>query len=273
MYYTSIALIAPNGLTDSMPLPDSALNIMHQNGQGNSFGTRFNNFVGYWSPDFNGLSGSVGYSTSNGASGSEDLSPGLKALNRAYTLNPTYIKGPIKAFYAYFRADGVASSPTSEGQQLTAHRLGVSYTFPIDLQLGLAVDRDEIRNSDGSRTASLAVAGGAVAASQRMRTAWVIPVTYKTGPSTFSFVYGASGNVKTDLGSQQATGAKMLVAAYDYEFTNGFGINLSLSKINNDANAKYDYWHVSSNLGTLSSTGLPAGANTQFIAVGLRYAF
>ena len=275
VYYQTLAPV-DGGWAGNMPLSTSSLNLTHTNGQGNGFGGRLNNVVAYITPNMNGLSAVIGWAGS-GTATNENTTAGLQGKETGWTFNPSYVNGPISVFYAYLKATNVGATTgtaaNASGLEATANRLGAAYTFPFGLKIGFVWDKNKLATGDGSAIAGLAVTGGAATASLRQRTAWTIPVNFNTGANTFYFTYGKANNVQTQLGDQANTGAKMMVLAYDYALSKRTAVNVSWSSVTNDPNAKYDFWHPSSNVGAQSATGLPAGADPRAVIFGIRHQF
>ena len=281
VYYHTAYLI-DTGPAGNLPMSLAALDLLHTNGQGNSFGGRLNNTVFYESPNWTGLAFKLGYTTSGtGGSANENTSPGLAAKESGWTFNPTYVNGPISAFYAYYRHNNIgatsAVTPGASGQRLTANRFGGSWAFPMGFKVGFIWDKNKIETEDGSMTLGAlgsAAGGGSVAAhNRRERDAWAIPASFAWGPNTIYATYGESRKVETTSGDLPNSRAKFGILAWDYALSKRTAVNLSLARINNDGNARYDFWHPSDAVGAQSSTGLPAGADPQAVLVGVRHQF
>lgn len=96
---------------------------------------KYENFLAYYSPNFNGLQLKAGWSSNVGEQDKNPV-PGIKFVNwnintRAYTAAVSYENGPIKAgaAYAKYVAQDVSNGPkTSDGQDWNA---GVSYDFGV----------------------------------------------------------------------------------------------------------------------------------------------
>ena len=92
---------------------------------------KYENFLAYYSPNFNGLQFKAGWSSNVGG---QDITPaqGVSDANtRAYTAAVSYDNGPIKAGIAYAKyvaQDGSGAASTSDGQDWNA---GVSYDFGV----------------------------------------------------------------------------------------------------------------------------------------------
>lgn len=277
VYYHTIAPVGGDGLANGLTMAASPLDIFFSNGQGNTFGGRFNNVIAYVTPNWNGLSAVIGYTTSPS---NETTTPNLQGKDRGWTFNPTYNNGPWSAFYAYLAGNNIgalaAPAPGASGVDVRGNRVGVAYTFPMGVKVGLAWDKNKVSVSDG--TASLAGLGvasvGVVAAhSYRERSAWALPVSYTTGPHYIGFAYVKANDLNTSVGNLTQSGAKMWELSYSYALSKRTNINASWVQVNNDGNGRYDFWHPSQAIGAQSAVGLPNGADPRMLAIGMQHSF
>lgn len=272
------------------------LNITHGNGAvatatglgaPNTFGGRFNNVIAYTSPTFSGFAIAVKQSTSgtnlagSGTSQNELTTAGLAAKSKIWALNPTYISGPLTAFYSWMKVFnggavvGVGANAT--GNHLVGQRLGASYTLPMGLKFGLVWDKHKIEVADG--TASLAAlgvvaTGGSVGAHvRRERTAWALPIEYISGPHRVNFAFAQAASIKTDVGTVNDSGAKLLVLGYEYSLSKRTSVAALYSAITNGSNAAYDFRETSTNIAGGNGTGLAAGTDPRTFQLAIRHAF
>ena len=281
-FYYHTSYLVDTGPAGNLPMSLAALDLLHANGQGNTFGGRINNVVMYSSPNLNGFAATLGYTTSGtGGSANENTTPGLTAKESGWTLNPTYVNGPLSAFYAYYRHSHVGATTGTalgaSGQRLTANRVGASWAFPMGIKVGLIWDKNKIELEDGSASfaalGSAAGGGGIGVQSRRERDAWVIPASWNSGPHTLYATYGQTRNLETSAGDLPNSRAKMGMLAWDYAFSKRTAVNLSLIQISNEGNARYDFWHPSDAVGAQATGGLPAGADPRAVLLGVRHTF
>lgn len=272
------------------------LNITHGNGAvatatglgaPNAFGGRFNNTISYVSPSLSGFAVAVRHSTSgttlagSGTGANEVTTAGLAAKSTIWALNPTYNNGPVTAFYSWMKVYNggavVGAGANATGNHLVGQRLGGAYTLPMGLKFGLVWDKNKIEVADG--TASLAAlgvvaTGGSVGVhARRERTAWALPIQYVTGPHRVNFAYASAGNLKTDVGTVNDSGAKALVLGYEYSLSKRTSVAVLYSAITNGANAAYDFRETSVNIAGGNGTGLAAGTDPRTFQLAVRHAF
>jgi predicted porin len=244
----------------------------------NTFGGRQNNVISYVSPSFSGFDVRVTHSTQ-----SENTSAAMRANDRTWAINPAYSNGPISAFYSYMKLSNTGAVASAApvagdtGNNLTGNRLGAAYTFPMGLKIGLVWDKNKAEVADGSNSFDpvgiLATGGNVGAHALRERTAWGLPIEYVSGPHRVNFAYAKAGNLKTNVGTVNDSGAKMLVLGYQYSLSKRTSVAALYSTITNGTNAAYDYRETSVNIAGTSGTGLAAGADPRTLQVAMRHAF
>lgn len=243
----------------------------------NAFGGRQNNVISYVSPNFSGFDVRITHSTQ-----AENTAANMSAKDKTWAVNPAYSNGPIHAFYSWMKLSNtgaavVANVAGESGNNLTGQRLGASYTFPMGFKIGLVWDKNKADVADGSNSfdaVGIAAAGGNVGAhASRERTAWAMPIQYVTGPHRVNFAYAKAGNLKTNIGTVNDSGAKLLVLGYEYSLSKRTSVAALYSAITNGTNAAYDFREASVNIAGTSGTGLAAGADPRTIQLGLRHAF
>lgn len=298
-HYNSMANVEAAGLTDGLAMGASSLNILHTlNGQA-GLGGRLNNVIAYLTPNFSGFTGLLAYTTS-GASVSEYTTNGMPNKENGWNLRLAYDNGPWNAAYSHLRvnnngaaaaaaggllvcinnltgavstgaacpagttaAGGGASAAVaaSNGTNVRSNRLGVAYTFPMGLKLGLMWDNSK---AEAAATGALVL----------KRTAWALPVSYRTGAHNVSFTYAKAGDTDTAAGSVADSGGKMVMLGYEYSMSKRTSISATYTQINNGTAGRYDFWHPSNNVS--GGTGLAAaaaGADPRLFSVGLTHKF
>lgn len=243
------------GSSGALPHSANSMNLTSEI-NGTLVGGRLNNVVAYITPDFNGLSARLAWTAST-----ENSTAGLTQKSSGLNLFVKYANGPINAFYAYLKAKdqtdgtGVVGVTTDD---VTGNKLGVAYTFPMGLKLGVVWDKSKADDVVGTKLAE--------------RTAWSIPVSYTTGAHGIHFAYAKAGDVKTAAGSVANTGAKNLILGYTYSLSKRTQVGVSYSKITNESAATYGFWTRGTHTGA-AALATPAGADPTSFTMGINHAF
>lgn len=250
-HYTSHAAVDLTGLGDN-PLHMNSLSIIGSNNSvlGTFAGGRLGNVLAYISPNFNGLSALLAY-----AAGSESTSSVVAGGTKGsgWVFNPSYTNGPIAVTYSYLSGTGDAAAGVTANKQ-RADRLGAAYTFPMGVKVGLIWDKNRV-NAAGAGDSS--------------RTAWSLPISYKTGAHTISLTLGkANSNSGTVIvgATNDSTGASFAALGWNYALSKRTGVNLNYAQLNNQTNATYDFW-------TRGVGNVVAGVDPRIVSVGLRHTF
>jgi len=244
--------------------------------------TRTPNVVAYDTPNWNGFTARVAYST-NPAGVESDLAnvpvtvPATTALRkgRAWNFAPKYTAKNWGVGYTYWssKADnfttvgaagainnlGVAGA--AAGTATGADQKGQTYSGWYQmggLKAGLAWNKSETR---------VAITG--VKSSDR--TAWTIPVSYAMGKHNIYAHYTKAGNDKTTVANDSA---KMIALAYVYDLSKRTSVGLTYAKITNDVAGNYNFFTNGAN-GAFGSQGSApaAGEDPRLIAATVRHAF
>lgn len=85
--------------------------------------------------------------------------------------------------------------------------------------------------------------------------------------------YASAGNLKTDVGTVNDSGAKALVLGYEYSLSKRTSVAVLYSAITNGANAAYDFRETSVNIAGGNGTGLAAGTDPRTFQLAVRHAF
>lgn len=253
MHYNTVAGVDSNGLAPhSFALTASSLSILHSNNGANGAGGRFNNTIMYSMPNMSGFNLNLGYSTS---AGNESTTAGVDKESNVY-LNPSYSNGPIHVFYSYLRRTDIGNLPRGTSPDSRFDRFGGAYTFPMGVKLGLVWDKNQVTTAAGVTT---------------KRTAWALPVTYRTGAHMFAFTYAKANDSNAGGADLANTGAKMTMLGYNYAMSKRTSLGLSWWSISNDSAATYDGWHPSSNVG--QGAAMPAGADPRTLSLNVMHTF
>lgn len=310
VHYQSMVSVEAAGLADGLPLVTSSLNLLNTiNGTSELGSTRLTNAVAYILPNMNGFGGHIGYTTLG-----EATTPLLAKKDSGWNLKLTYDNGPFNAAYSYLAVNGAGSAApaaaagatvscydpatsttatmtlaacglltgiatsftaasagtTGQGSDVRSNRLGVAYSFPMGLKVGLIWDKSKNTNNT-------ALAG----ATWLERSAWALPISYKTGAHTVSFTYAKANNTNADTATAAARAAgyddsaRMTMLGYQYNMSKRTNVSVSYTQINNRANGIYDFWHPSSNIanggGALAAGS--AGADPRAVSFNVMHSF
>lgn len=220
--------------------------------------SRHANQIRYNTPNLNGFKGTLAYSPNsmgdegNSFTGGSDATDGDMIYLSGY-----YYKGPIYAGASYISqaTDGanIFTGGAAGENKVTGLRAYGAYTFPFGLKVGLNVDKTKAETDPTN-----AVTAGW---EEIERTAWFIPVTFKTGSHAIYGLYGQAGELDTDDGSVNDTGATMFNVGYDYGLSARTSVGVNFTRVDNQENGTYN---------TFLGGSIPAiGGNAGLVAPGL----
>ena len=249
--------------------------------------SRAANLMWYDSPKWGGFTFMVGYSTgATAASGTQTGENDLGTANRkgrAWTFNPVYNGGNWEVAWSHWDAksdwagglpsQAALTEPTANGiNDEKSDSLRGHYQWG-GLRVGLGWNRSKVMNP---------FTGNAVGD----RRAWALPVSYTTGPHTFSGTYtkaGDSRDVQATAATAQAaaqafvsganTGAKLLTLNYSYDLSKRTSVSLSYARLDNRAAGRYSLFYTSENVMGGTGTGMLAGEDSTMWGVVLRHGF
>jgi predicted porin len=312
VHYNSMANVEGAGLVDGLALVTSSLNLLNTiNGTSLLGSTRLTNAIAYISPTWNGFNAMVGYTTLG-----EMTTVNQAKKDNGLNVKLAYNNGPIAATYSYLAVNGAgATAPTAaagatvtcydpalstsatttlaacalltgiatsstaavaantgNGSDVRSNRLGAAYTFPMGLKVGLIWDKSKNTNK-----------GAPAGDTWIERSAWALPISYRTGAHNFSFTYAKTNNTSVDsatgLTAARVAGwddsAKMTMLGYEYSMSKRTSVAMSWTQINNSSQGIYDFWHPSSNVanggGALAAAS--NGADPRAFSVNLTHKF
>jgi len=297
VHYQSMAAIDANGLTGGLAVNTNSINLLNSiNGAAVIGSGRDNNLMAYISPNWNGFSFLLGYTTV----GQSDA-PGLAKKDGGWQFKPTYSNGPLDVAYSHLSVTAAAAQApgagvavcinnttgtvtvaatcaagttqlvgsaanTGNGVDVRADRAGIAYAFPMGFKVGLIWDKSKMTNNMG------------VAGSTWMeRSAWALPMSYTTGAHKVSFTYAETNDTNTDAGSLNDSSAKMAMLGYEYSLSKRTIVGVAYTQLNNGTAGKYDFWHPSSNVSggqaSALASGLAAGVDPRSFSVNLQHTF
>jgi len=218
-------------------------------------GTRTPNLLMWDSPNWNGFTARLAYSTSfaagegSGRSASGTPNPGG---GHAWTGAVRYNNGPWTGGLSYWNGRTEArpaAAASSADQQST--RAWIGYTFAMGLKIGLAYDRSSIDMS--------------AAVGDHRRSAWMLPVSYAFGPHKVYFQYARAGHTTNIANS----GANSWNIGYDYAFSKRTSAGVFYTKVNNKSGSFYDMF----GLGANGATATAFGEDSRQIYIGMAHNF
>jgi predicted porin len=223
-------------------------------------GTRTPNLLMWDSPNWNGFTARLAYSTAGVAipvtgegSGRSVTGTANPGGGSAWTGTVRYNNGPWTGGVSYWNGDtearpaAGASSFDQDGWKAWA-----GYTFAMGLKIGLGYDRSNIDRS--------AVLGDA------RRSAWMLPVSYTFGPHAVYAKYAHAGKVSNIANS----GAHAWGLGYDYAFSKRTSAGVYYTKLNNKGGAFYDLFAVP---GANGATVTAVGEDVRQIYIGMAHNF
>ena len=251
-HYNSMVPVEAAGLADALALGSSSLSIFHYvNGNAGAGGGRLDNVAAYVSPNFSGFSGLFAYSTS--PTSNEATTAGI-LKDSGWNLKLQYANGPIAVVWSHLKVENAGAADIDT----TGDRIGAAYTFPMGLKVGLIWDKSKFAFNAAGTNAD--------------RSAWALPISYRTGAHNFTFVYGKANDVKGNSAiSATATNAKQTTLGYEYAMSKRTSVGVTYSQINNDAAGVTDFWHPSSSVG--AAAAVPAGSDPRKFSVGILHSF
>lgn len=199
-----------------------------------TFSTRNTNTVNYDTPNFNGFSASLQYTTLQVArnnAGTATISNNLvpTAKGRQVSLSGQYVAGPMAIVAGYSKHDKdrttVASAANyTQGLEDTAWLIGGTYQIgPV--KLGLTYIDAEIETAVGASTE---------------RKSWALAGDWSLGgPHSVKFGYNRAGDAKTSAGGGANTGAKLYQIGYNHALSKRTTASLSYARISNDSAGTY----------------------------------
>jgi len=247
--------------------------------------TRTSNLIWYTSPTMNGVTATVGYSTSGtSASGTVEVENDMASAQRKGSTQYArlgYAQGPITAVVSYIneKADYVGVAGTTAASGLTdggaaavfaaangqADRSGTIVSFKYDLgvaKLGVAVA------NNNSKAMSAGVAG---AASKRTNTQYGIGIPM--GASNFAITQTKVGTLKTSGADVANSGATAVGLVYSYDLSKRTQLFAGMTTITNQSAATQGLFYNSDNAVGSAGSGAIAGEKHSVTSFGLRHSF
>lgn len=220
--------------------------------------TRTPNLIMWDSPNWNGVTARLAYSTNKDGNEGSGVGSGVDD-GGAWNAAVRYANGPWMAGYSYFTHN--AEGPTSVGSVATTigdndqrgNRAYVSYDFPMGLRIGLIYDQSKLYAANAGST------------SMDKRTAWMLPIRYTTGAHAVYLQYARAGQV----GSVADTGASFTMLGYDYALSKRTNVGAYWTQMNNKSNGMMQLF----GLGASGASAPGAGEDTRQIYIGMSHSF
>ena len=240
------------------------------------FATRTANLLMWDSPNWNGFTGRLGYSTNPTANEGTGVTSAVNSGNAgggyAWSAALRYNNGPWTAGYSHYASESenqqnVAATGANVAavNNLTGDRIWLGYTFAMGLKLGFAYDWSRNDNA----------AAGALTTTNQKRGAWYLPVSYSWGPHAIYAQYARAGDTSNDMGLD--TGASAWNIGYDYAFSKRTSMGIYYTALSNKSGGNYNLKSVGGSgataigAGGAGTTGLGADARQWYI--GMAHSF
>lgn len=253
IYFASDSALSPASINDGQPYAAGTLNVLGSIGRRGQYfaGGFLPNTLRYESPRWNGLAFTAAYLFDSEAAG--------KSSNHSINFNPTYVVGPVTLYANYLHRNdqpGVAGNFATTYDQ-KAGRVGAGYEAN-GFKAAVLWDRNTVE-------------GSAVKSGKMSRDAWAIPVSYRTGAHMVSATYGQARSYKAGGHTVADTGASMFTVGYEYWLSKRTSLALNFSKLKNDQNAGYDFWHPNDILPSVSASN--TGFSSRYLYAGVKHTF
>jgi predicted porin len=211
--------------------------------------TRTANVLRYDSPNWSGFAFTGAYSSNPGGAES-DLTTGVRK-GQAYNFKPTYTAGNFGVGWSYWnqKADGGGANSDQKANVFFGYWTGGGF------KVGAAINDSKVEN-------------GTTGVKAFDRRAWTIPVSWTSGSHN---IYAHYTKAKEDKVAGSGTDAKMIALAYVYDLSKRTSVGLTYAKIDNSANARYNFFTVGTFGGNNSLTN--AGEDPRLVALTVRHAF
>lgn len=218
-------------------------------------GTRTPNLMMWDSPNWNGFTARLGYTTSFAAgegSGRSLTGTPNPGGGSAWTGAVRYNNGPWTAGVTYWNGNTEARPATGASSfDQDGWKAWAGYTFAMGLKVGLGYDRSSV-----DRSAALGDA---------TRSAWMLPVSYSWGPHAVYAKYAHAGKVSNIANSS----ANAWGLGYDYAFSKRTSAGVYYTKVNNGRGAFYDMFALGAN----GATATAVGEDARQIYIGMAHNF
>ena len=225
-------------------------------------GTRTPNVIMWDSANMGGITARVAYSTAfttnlTGVTSDEGSGKGASGSSGgALTAALRWSGGPLTFGASAWSAipEGSASSPAGQQKSL---RVWGGYTLPMGLKVGLGVDSSQRRQAS--------------AEAMTKRNAFMVPLAYNFGNHTAYLTLVKVGKLSgPNAGSPtDSTDATAFALGWEYALSKLTTFGVFYAKIDNKANANYNFFSLSAN----GATAATAGESAAQLYAGFSYRF
>jgi len=237
------------------------------NGVAISNNSRTPNVVWYRTPNWSGFDVILAYSFNPIAAQEADINAIGAAgtrKGRGWNVHPNFRGKNFQIGYSYLSAKPDAPGAATTDQR--GDRLYGSYDWG-GFHVGLAWDKSKLRTSIGGTETN-------------RRTAWTLPIEYRTGPHNIYFHYTKA---RDDKATAVQDGGRMTAIAYAYDLSKRTSMAVTYVSIRNDVGAAYNLFGAAAgSIGTGatvpggaagSASGVVAGEDPRLLSVTLRHVF
>ena len=214
--------------------------------------SRTPNVIHYTTPDFGGFTVIGAYSFNPVAAQEADIGA-VARKGRGWNIQPNFRGSNFQIGYSYLSAKQDAlAGPDQRGDRLYG-----SYDWG-GFHVGLAWDKSKLT-------------AAATGVQTNKRTAWSLPVEYRTGPHNIYFHYTKA---RDDRQTAVQDGARMTAIAYAYDLSKRTSLATTYASIRNDVGAAYNLFAVGAgSIGTGGTVGVLAGEDPRLWSITLRHVF
>ncbi len=223
----------------------------------NGFDRRSNNFVQWWSPNWNGFSLRAGYA----ANESRTNSAAAAQLNPSLTsYSGTYATGPFTLAVAYEKHDQFSAGSKDTGLKLVGTAVIGGTT------LGLVTESLKFQGALGSTGLSKTFTVGT--GTEAKVKSYYASIVHRVGPWALRAAVGADRGVSLNTAAGAPdTRARMLAVGGSYTFSKRTDAYMVFSQIKNDNNSRNDFAING------VANGFTNGADPRGLGFGLRHTF
>ncbi len=240
------------------------------NGSTIANGTRTPNVIMWDSANMGGVTARVAYSTAfttnlTGVTSDEGSGKGTDgSKGGALTAAVRYSRGPLGLGASYWTATPESGTSKPVGEQRSL-RLWGGYTLPMGLKVGLGFDNSQ------RRVAAVLPPPAADGDSLTKRNAFMVPITYSFGNHTAGITLVKVGKLSGPNGGgpTDSTDATAFALGWEYALSKLATAGVFYAKIDNKANAAYQFFSLSANGATIPA----AGESSAQLYAGFSYRF
>lgn len=243
------------GKADLKAAPFTMLSTL-ANGVAIANNSRTPNVVWYRTPNWSGFDVIVAYSFSPVGAQESDIGQ-VARKGRGWNVQPNLRGKNYQIGYSYLSAkpDNTTGAVVTAVNQ-RGDRLYGSYNWG-GFHVGLAWDKSKLRaEATGTET--------------NRRTAWSLPIEYRTGPHNIYFHYTKA---RDDKATAVQDGGRMVAVAYAYDLSKRTSLATTYVSIRNDVGAAYNLFAVAAPTIGTTGAGVLAGEDPRLWSVTLRHAF